>query len=297
MTTSASWNFHEGDEIAPGLTAMRLLGGGSSYEAYLAFDDLRYSPVVVKIVRPDQVDDPHTLRGLEREVDTLERINHPAIVRGFHATLSGPRPLVVLESLDGPRLSSLIRRHGSLPLQQLLPLTIELCSAVRYLGRLDLVHLDIKPSNIIMGAPARLIDLSIARSFEAAGRLRDCIGTDDYMAPEQCDPTGSAFGPPGPAADMWGIGATLFHAAAGYRPFDRGTDDHDAAPELRWPQLAIAPYELPSSVPAAVAKPILACLDTDPSQRPTPIELAELVSQVLAALPKPRLSGFKISST
>ena len=101
---------------------MRLLGGGSSYEAYLAFDDLRYSPVVVKIVRPDQVDDPHTLRGLEREVDTLGRINHPAIVRGFHAVLVGTRPLVVLENLDGPRLSSLIRRHGALPLQQLLPL-------------------------------------------------------------------------------------------------------------------------------------------------------------------------------
>ena len=157
------------------------------------------------------------------------------------------------------------------------------------------MHLDIKPSNIIMGAPARLIDLSIARDVEAAAGLRDPIGTDDYMSPEQCDPGASPYGPPGPGADMWGVGATLFHAAAGYRPFDSGSDDRDASPELRWPQLAMPPYELPSSVPAAVAKPILACLHADPEQRPSPVELAELVEPVMAALPKPRLSGFKVS--
>ena len=50
------------------------------------------------------------------------------------------------------------------------------------------MHLDIKPSNIIMGAPARLIDLSVARSIEAAASLRHPIGTDAYMAPEQCEP-------------------------------------------------------------------------------------------------------------
>jgi len=123
----SSWNLVEGDEIVPGLTTMRLLGGGTSYEAYLAFDEHRFSPVVVKVVRPDAVADAGTLRGLEREVEALSRLNHPVIVRGFHAVLSGPRPLVVLEHLDGPRLSSLIRRHGALPFQQLLPLAIELC--------------------------------------------------------------------------------------------------------------------------------------------------------------------------
>lgn len=295
MTTTASWDFHEGDEIAPGLTAMRLLGGGSSYEAYLAFDDLRYAPVVVKIVRPDQVDDPSTLRGLEREVDMLGSLNHPAIVRGFHATLAGPRPLLVLENLDGPRLSSLIRRHGPLPLQQLLPLAIELCSAAHYLGELAVVHLDIKPSNIIMGAPARLIDLSIARSVARAAGLGEPVGTDDYMAPEQCAP-GRDGVVPGPASDVWGIGTTLFHAAAGYRAFDRGSSADDATDEQRWPQLTAAPYELPATIPEAVTKPILTCLNVEPDQRPTPVELAELLEPVMRALPKPRLSGFKPSA-
>lgn len=289
-----SWEFHEGDEIVPGLTAMRLLGGGSSYEAYLSFDELRYAPVVVKVIRPHLVEDRGTLRGLEREVDTLGRVNHPAIVRGFHAVLGGPRPFVELEQIDGPRLSSLIRKHGALPLQQLVPLAVELASAAHYLRQLDLVHLDIKPSNVIMGAPARLIDLSIARSAEAAARLTDAIGTDDFMAPEQCEPTGRFT--PCPATDMWGIGATLFTAAAGYRPFDRGSSDPEANPMQRWPQLVDLPYELPSRLPAAVAQPILACLELDPADRPTPAQLAEAMEPVMRAMPKARLSGIKVTA-
>src|SRR5687768_16957090 len=155
-----SWGFHQGDSITTDLTAMKLLGGGEAYEAYLAFDDITYAPVVVKVVRPGQVENASTLRGLRREVATLSAVNHPVVVRGLRSELGGERPHVVLEQLDGPRLSTLIRRFGPLPEQQYLPLAIEMSSALHYLHRLGYVHLDVKPSNIIMGAPARLIDLS-----------------------------------------------------------------------------------------------------------------------------------------
>jgi len=293
-SVTSSWNFHEGDEIAPGLTAERLLGGGSSFEAYLAFDSRRYCPVVVKIVRPDRVEDESTLRGLEREADVIGLVNHPAIVRGFHAVLTGPRPYVMLESLDGPRLSTLIRKNSHLPLEQVLPLGIELCSAAHYLGQLDLVHLDIKPSNVIMGAPARLIDLSVARDSQAAARLVDPIGTDAYMAPEQCVPGEHRL--PGFASDVWGIGATLFHALAGYRPFDKGSGSRDASPSQLWPQLVDAPYDLPAFIPAEVAKPVLICLNKNPVDRPTPVDLAEMLAGLLEQMPRPRLAGFKISA-
>jgi serine/threonine protein kinase len=289
----ASWELGRGDEIVPGVTAMKLLGGGSAYEVFLAFDEKLYAPVVVKVVRPDQIDDESTLRGLERECDLLQTLNHPAIVRGFRASLELPRPYVMLENLDGPRLSSLIRRHGPLPPQQLLPLGIELCSAVHYLGEMGVVHLDIKPSNVIMGAPARLIDLSVARPIERASTLTAPIGTDAYMAPEQCVPARGRM--PGYASDMWGIGATLFHALAGYRPFESGPDDEDVAPEERWPQLVEEPMPLPETVPDDLAKPILACLDPDPTARPTPTALAEVFDPLMGALPKPRLGGWKVA--
>lgn len=284
------WHLDTGDEIVPGLTAVRLLGGGRSYEAYLGWDERLFAPVVVKLLRPHQVHDARALRGLSSETAMLGRLNHPVIVRGFRAVLDGPRPHLVLEHLDGPRLSTLLRKYGRLPLQQLLPLGLEMCSALHYLRRSRVVHLDLKPSNIIMGSPPRLIDLSIARTAEDAARLSHPVGTDPYMAPEQADP-GRA--PVGPAADIWGLGVTLFEAACGYRPFPTVHGDvGEDAPE-RFPQLHESPVPMRSGTPAEVSKPILACLEPDPEDRPTPAELAGVLEPLVDALPRPRLGGFK----
>ena len=285
------WGFAEGDTITEDLTAIKLLGGGTSYEAYLAFDDVTYAPTVVKVVRPHRVDDESSLRGLTREVDTLSRVNHPVVARGLRAVLDGERPHVVLEAIDGPRLSTLIRRYGPLPEQQYLPLGIELASALHYFRRLGVVHLDIKPSNVIMGAPARLIDLSVARTVEDAAALTYPIGTDAYMAPEQCDPP--ATGTPGPASDVWGLGATLFHAIAGYRPFDDGDERADDV-AVRFPQVRDLAYALPDTVAPDVATVVLACLEPDPADRPLPHELAEGLEPALARAPKGRLAGWKM---
>jgi eukaryotic-like serine/threonine-protein kinase len=290
MGTHDSWDLGEGDAITDELTAMKLLGGGNAYEAYLAFDEITYAPVVVKVVRPDQVTDESSLRGLRREVATLTGVNHPVVVRQLRHQLEGERPHVVLEHIDGPRLSSLIRRHGPLQEQQYLPLAIDIASALHYFRGHDVVHLDIKPSNIIMGAPARLIDLSVARSLAAAAGLDHVIGTDLYLAPEQADPGGA--GVPGPASDIWGLGATLFHAVAGYRPFDEG--DRDAGcPEEQFPQLVDEPYALPDRVPDEVVKVIFAALERDPADRPLPHELADALEPVLARQPKAKLT-FKV---
>ena len=287
---ASSWKFDEGDEIAPGLLAMSRLGGGHAYEAYLAWSERLYAHVVAKVVRPDQVDDGGTLRGLRREVEMLGRLDHPAVVRSFGAVLDGPRPHLVLEHLDGPRLSSLLRRYGPLPLEQLLPLALQVCSALHYLSMQGVVHLDVKPSNIIMGSTPRVIDLSIARTREAAAELDHVVGTDDFMAPEQCDPP--ATGRPGPPADVWGLGATLYRAAAGYLPFDvegaQQRSGHD-----RWPQLTQPPAVLPREIPDALVKPVLACLDPEPAARPTATELARELEPLVMGLPKPVLGGFR----
>ena len=156
---------------------------------------------------------------------------------------------------------------------------------------MDVVHLDIKPGNIIMGAPAKLIDLSVARTTGDAAALTTAIGTDQYMAPEQCAPRRPVA--PCPASDVWGIGATLFHALTGRRPFERGSDSDAATDAERWPQLVTAPATMPPRVPADVAVTVLACLSTDPRLRPAPAELVEAFEAPMAALPKPRLGGWK----
>jgi len=286
----SQWHLSAGDQIAPGRTAVKRLGGGLRYEAYLAWDAHLHALVVIKILRPGLVEDRHALEGLAVEARMLELLRHPVLVRGFGAELEGSRPHIVLEHLEGPRLSTMLRKYGPLPVEQLIPLALQLCSVAHYMGAEGILHLDIKPSNIIMGAPARLIDLSVAKALIESGGIRNPIGTDAFMAPEQCDPQGR--GPAGPAADVWGIGATLFRAASGSRPFP-GADHHSAVPEERWPQLASPPIPLPEKVPPEIAEPILACLTADPAARPSATELAARLEPILDALPKPRLSKLK----
>lgn len=105
-------------------------------------------------------------------VALLDRLAHPALVRGFGGVLDGERPHLLLEHVEGPTLERLLRRHGPLPLEQLLPLALHVVAALQFMAAERIAHLDVKPGNIVMSAPPRLIDLSIARSFEDAAPLR-----------------------------------------------------------------------------------------------------------------------------
>lgn len=285
-----TWGLAPGERLTPELLAMRLLGGGSSYEAWLAFDEITLAPVVVKLLRPSLVGDERGLAALRREAAALAAVNHPVVVRGLRHCDDGPRPHLVLEQADGPRLSTLLRRHGPLQEQQYLPLALDLASVLHYLRHVDHVHLDLKPSNIIMGAPARVIDFSVARPTEQARSLTSPIGTDAYMAPEQCDP--SRLGPPTPASDVWGLGATLHEAVCGQRAFPGG-DPGSEDPERRWPQLVNPAPALGRRVPVEVREVVQAALSARPEDRPAPREVAQLLEPVLERQPVARLS-FKV---
>ena len=277
-TTDDVWGFEPGDDIAPGRTALKLLGGGRRYEAYLAHDETLLTTVVVKVLRPSKCGSASALAGLAEEFDALRATNHPSICRGFDAVLDGSRPHLVLEHVEGPRLSTLMRQFGRLEHDQLLALAVEVCAALHYLHGRHMVHLDVKPSNIIMAAPPRLIDLSVACSFADALTLRTPVGTDAYMAPEQSSPT---TGPPvGAPADIWGLGVTLYEAITGDLPYPRPSDDE------RYPQQRTSPRPLPRSVPSGVAEPIMSCLAFDPADRPTAREVSDALQPLVADLPR-----------
>lgn len=281
-----SWDFEEGTFIAEGRSILKHLGGGSQYEVYLAWDEHLFSLVVAKLLRPDRVGSERDQRDIRREVEVLHQLSHPILVRCFGAVFDGPHPHFLLEHIEGPTLRRLIKRHGPLPLEQLLPLALHIASALHYLSAEHLVHLDVKPSNIVMGMPPRLIDLSIARTHEAAARIHRSIGTDAYMPPEQCDP---AAWPEriGPAADIWGLGATLYHAVVGKVPFPRpqGARESDD-PTLRFPQLVAEPEPFPQEVPSLLRDLLLTMLAKDPVQRPTAAEVVTTLGPLVEILPQ-----------
>jgi eukaryotic-like serine/threonine-protein kinase len=285
-----TWGLSEGDEIAPGRSVLKLLGGGHRYEVYLVWDDKLFAVMVAKVLRPGLADDPRIVRGLRREAAALDALAHPVLLRGFGAELDGPYPHVLVEHLEGPTLRRLIRRGGPLPLEQVLPLALHLAAALHYLESEGWVHLDVKPDNLVMGIPPRLIDLSLARTVERARRVDGHIGTNAYMPPEQCAP--GEVGEIGPPSDVFGLGATLYHAIAGAQPFSRPAARNDDAPlEQRFPQLVEDPRPWPVRVPQELGDAVLATLRRDPAERPSARELALSLQPLVASLPSKLLLG------
>jgi eukaryotic-like serine/threonine-protein kinase len=282
VSEHASWGFEEGEEIDPGRVVLKTIGGGNRYEVCLVWDESLFALGVAKLLRPDQATDEKALRDLVLEVEALESLAHPTLVRCFGAVLGGAHPHVLIEHLEGPSLRRLIRRDGAIPLQQLLPLAANVAGALQYMANRGYVHLDVKPDNIVMGLPPRLIDLSIARTLERAAASSGPIGTDPYMPPEQCagESAGSRIGS---AADAWGLGATLFHAIAGEKPFPKGSGTE--GPE-RFPQLVEEPRPLPHHVPEALTALIAELLDRDPARRPSCGEVVERLEPLVAELPR-----------
>jgi serine/threonine protein kinase len=284
-----SWGFEEGDQIAPGRHAVELLGGGRRYEAYLAWDDALHALVTVKALRPHLVSDPVARTAIAHEETTLRALQHPALVRCFDADVEGELPHLLLEFLDGPRLSTLIRRHGVI-VEQLLPLALELCSALHFVASRGFVHLDVKPKNVIMSAPPRLIDLSVATRLDRVAGLSTPTGTDAYMAPEQCLP--ERFAEIGPATDVWGLGVTLYEAISHSLPFPQGRSEAKTAAE-RYPQLEAEPNPLHGDLASPLAELILGCLAKRSEDRPTTLEIADAVEPWAARLPQARLGLFR----
>ena len=266
-----SWNFPEGAEIADGRRVLEALGGGGRYEVFLVFDDTIGAEAVAKVLRPDRVDDARAVNALRREAVLVERLEHPVLVRGLDFVLDGAHPHLALEYVNGANLKDVLEAEAALPVGEALDLAVDLLAAADHLGRHEVVHLDIKPSNVVMTNPPRLIDLGAARSFEELEARRTPIGTAAYMAPEQCDPGRTPIGSP---ADVWGVGTTLYHALTGNRPFSK-PGPRGSEPSERYRQLVEQPRPIPDYVPEPVAREVLRMLDRDPAARPTATEAAD----------------------
>jgi serine/threonine-protein kinase len=279
VAPSTSWEFDDEEPIADGLTAIGLLGGGDRTEAWLAWDGRLRTPVVAKLIRPHLVADAHVRESLAREAALLARLQHPAIVRIYSARVDGPRPYLVLEALDGPRLSTLLRRFGPLAPEQVVPLALNVASALAFMHDEGYVHLDVKPRNLIMGASPRVIDLGIARSFEELSVLTSPVGTVAYMAPEQSKV--ELLDRIGPWTDVWGLCVTMYESVSGRLPFPKrpdGSHSQNAGPITL----------LDDRVPEPIRDIIHAGLVTETAVRP---RLPDIIDELERLYPEARATA------
>jgi serine/threonine protein kinase len=258
-----------GSAIAPGYEVVEHLARGRDLDVYDAWSAERRCRCVVKTLRPDRRANERAVRRLLHEGRMLGRLCHPSIVRGYE-TLRDPHPLVAMETLGGETLAHLVERRD-LTAVEVAFLGLQVGSAIRYLHAHDTLHLDLKPSNVIAdNGRAKLIDLSIARR---PGRTKAGIGTWCYMSPEQ-----ARGGPVDWAADVWGIGVLLYAAVAGDTPFADGDGEY--------PQLELRAPAVRSERPRLtrpLADAIDACLEPEPSARPSVDELCALLERVTGA--------------
>jgi serine/threonine protein kinase len=253
-------------------------------DLYDVWSEERACRCVVKVVRPDRRDEARPRARLLREGRWLCAFSHPHLVRAYE-TLEWPEPLVVLETLPGETLSHLVHRLRRRPAAaDVALLGVQLCSAVHYLHGRGLLHLDLKPSNVVVDCGhAKVLDLSVARP---PGRAPAGLGTFRYRAPEQAH-----GGPLTAAADVWGIGITLYEVASGDVPFALrgtagGTDDgdHRGCPQL---EVSAPPIGSRRRLPRALAAAINGCLGMDASARPTVTELAASLGAIVPAYVPP----------
>ena len=259
-----------GERLAPGYEVIAHMRRGNHLDVYDAYSEERACRVVAKTPRPDRLEDRATVRALMREGRLLKKFTHPHIVRAYEV-LKEPRPTVILETLTGATLAYLIDTGTRrLPLADVIHLGLHLCSALHYLHAHDVLHLDLKPSNIISESRlAKIIDLSIARS---PGQGREGAGTTQYMAPEQI--TGDHLSP---ATDVWGVGAVLWEATTGEEPFNADDEDDDE-PSYEQLERRIVPIRSYRRVPAAFASLVESCLEPDPAHRPKIGEIADALN-------------------
>ncbi len=275
-----------GTPLAPGYEVTGHLHQSNNFDVYEVWSGERACSCIAKCPRQDLLESAKVRRGLLREGRLLEKLAHPHIVR-LYEVCEEPYPVLVLETLTGETLSYLIESSTRrLPLPDVVHLGLHLCSAVHYLHRHGILHLDLKPSNIVSERQiAKILDLSIARP---PGRGKKGAGTLQYMAPEQVRGE-----PLTPATDVWGIGAVLFEAATAVKPFNAAF-----AEESSWyytdgelPEESPEDYSDTSSeadlegyeqvlrraesvrayrrVPAAFREAVDGCLEPDPAARPT----------------------------
>jgi serine/threonine protein kinase len=207
----------------PGYKILRVLGRGGMATVYKARQLCPKRLVAVKVIDLRLANDEEIVAQFEREQAVSARLSHPNLIRVYQAGRAAGCPYLAMELVEGDNLDQFVGRYGP-------PAVAEGCEVIRqaalglqHLHKHGLVHRDVKPSNLMLTPSGRVkvLDLGLARDLHQAGAGErftspgQCLGTPDYMAPEQCVNADAVDS----RADVYGLGCTLYELLAGQPPF------------------------------------------------------------------------------
>lgn len=198
---------------------IRLLGRGGMAEVYLARDPLLDRQIAVKLIGSD-LDDNVGRKRLVQEARASGRLRHANIVTIFDAGEHEGQPYIAMEYVAGETIRSLIRRREPLPLSRRLELLEGACAGLGHAHRAGVIHLDIKPDNLMLdeSGTVKVLDFGIARVLKSEVVItRHIVGTLRYMSPEQV-----AGGPLDHRSDVFSLASSFFELVT-YSPAYEGS--------------------------------------------------------------------------
>lgn len=244
---------------------LELIGRGGMGLVYRARQRSLDREVAIKLLSSGEWAPEEFTTSLRREARHAALLQHPNIVviheMGEHAGLV----FYAMQLVRGRSLSQRLVDQGKLPAREAARLLRAIAEAVDYAHRLGVLHLDLKPGNILIneeGEPL-VADFGLARRLEQTFEPDDerISGTPSYMAPEQAQVQGPALSP---ASDVWGLGAVLYEMLTGQPPFDGG--DVAATVQLLLRGELRKPSRL-AEIPADLEAICLKCLAMEPGRR------------------------------
>lgn len=243
---------------------LEVKGEGGFGIVYKAFDISLKRIVAIKRLKSEFREDKEALDRFYREAQAVSSINHPNVIQIYSIGEFDGTPFFVMPFLEGKDLEELIESRTTLPIGQVLDISISIASGLEALHKRDVIHRDLKPNNILLTENHEPIitDFGIAHLSQRS-RITPAgviLGTFVYMSPEQIQNK-----PLSPASDLYSLGVILYEMITGRVPFD--TDSYYVIVQKITQQNPREFIQLEYDFPRDISRIIIKLLNKDPEKR------------------------------